>query len=108
MKSLKFKPHLAEQILLGKKSSTWRLFDDKDLKEGDELLFINSETGKEFGTAKITGVKVKTLGTLSDEDWEGHERYESEEKMYEDYRGYYGDKVSKDSELKIISFEFKS
>lgn len=107
IKSLKFKPHLVEKILSGEKTSTWRLFDDKDLQVGDELTFINAETGKEFGKGKITGIKLKTLGTVEDEDFEGHERYNSEEEMYEHYRGYYGDKVGPDSELKIISFDFK-
>ena len=107
MKTLKFKPHLVEKILSGEKTSTWRLFDDKDLQIGDELVFINKETGKEFGKAKITHLKVKTLGTLTNEDWDGHERYSSEEEMYKHYHGYYGDKVNKDSELKILDFDFK-
>lgn len=54
MKTLKFTSHLSEKILKGDKTSTWRLFDDKDLKEEDELIFINKETNEEFGTAKIT------------------------------------------------------
>lgn len=105
MKSLKFKPHLVQQILDGSKRSTWRLFDDKDLTVGDELTFINSETGEEFGKAKITDVKEKTLGTVTDEDYNGHEKYATEEEMYEHYRNYYGDKVGPDTPLKIIKFE---
>ncbi len=107
MKSLKFQPHLVETILSGEKTSTWRLFDDKDLQVGDDLIFINKETGKEFGKAKITNLKIRTLGTLTDEDWEGHEKYASEEEMYKSYRKYYGDKVNPDSEVKILSFNFK-
>jgi hypothetical protein len=34
MKTLKFKPHLVEQILTGTKTSTWRLFDDKNIMGG--------------------------------------------------------------------------
>ncbi len=107
MKTLKFKPHLVAQILSGEKTSTWRLFDDKDLQVGDSLTFINQETQEEFGTAQITGMKVKTLGTLSDDDWAGHERYASEEEMYAHYRQYYGDRVGADSEVKIIAFDFR-
>lgn len=107
MKTLKFKPHLVERILGGTKTSTWRLFDDKDLQVGDELAFMDKETGSQFGTAKVTDMKIKTLGTLTDEDWEGHEKYKSEEEMYEHYRSYYGEKVGPDSELKIISFDFQ-
>ncbi len=107
IKTLKFRPNLVEQILLGEKSSTWRLFDDKDLKEGDQLTLINKETLKEFGTAVITSLKIKTLSTLTETDWEGHERFSSDEEMYAKYREYYGEKVNPNSEVKIISFDFK-
>lgn len=106
MKTLKFAPHLVEQILSGEKTSTWRLFDDKDLQESDELIFINKETGEQFGTATITSLKTKALGSLADDDWVGHERYASDEEMYASYRKYYGDKVDENSEVKILTFDF--
>lgn len=106
MKTLKFAPHLVEQILSGEKTSTWRLFDDKDLQESDELIFINKETGEQFGTATITSLKRKALGSLVDNDWVGHERYASDEEMYASYRKYYGDKVDEHSEVKILTFDF--
>lgn len=106
MKTLKFAPHLVSKILSGEKTSTWRLFDDKNLSPDDELLFVNTETVSVFGTARITSVKTKTLGTLSDSDWEGHERYASEEEMYASYRGYYGDRVTPESKVKLITFTF--
>ncbi len=106
MKTLKFMPNLVEKIISGEKTSTWRLFDEKDLRVGDELVFVNKETGNEFGNAMITKMKMKTLGTLTDEDWDGHEKHKSEEEMYQHYRMYYGDKVGKDSELKILDFAF--
>lgn len=59
MKTLKFKPHLVPLILSGEKDSTWRLFDDKDLKEGDELQFINSKTDDVFGIAVILSTREK-------------------------------------------------
>lgn len=108
MKTLKFTRHLSEMILRGKKTSTWRLFDDKDLKVGDHLTFINKDTGKEFGTAVIISLYTKTLGTLEDKDWGGHEKFNSEEEMYETYRKYYGDKVSAESEVKILKFDFST
>lgn len=107
MKSLKFSPHLVEKILSGEKFSTFRLFDDKNLTLEDDLIFINKENNEEFGKAKITDLKMKTLGTLSEDDWIGHEKYHSEEEMYNDFRKYYGDKVNKNTEVKIISFDFK-
>jgi len=108
MKRLKFKPELCELILKGEKTATWRLFDDKDLALGDEIEFINSESGEVIGSGKITKLKLTTLGNLDENDWEGHESFESEAEMYETYRGYYGDKVTPDSELKIITFTFSN
>jgi len=107
MKTLKFAPHLVEKILSGEKTSTWRLFDDKDLQKGDELIFINKESGKQFGTALITSLTTKTLGTLTDEDKAGHEKYSSDDEMYASFRNYYGDKVDENSEVKILTFELK-
>ena len=106
MKTLKFYPHLVKQIVEGEKTSTWRLFDDKDLRENDVVSFINKETGEVFGTATITSLIVKTFGTLEKNDWLGHEKFASEEEMYETYRNYYGDKVNPDSEVKILIFDF--
>lgn len=106
MKTLKFTPELCEQILAGTKTSTWRLFDDKDLTVGDAIEFINKATLQSFGTGEITQLYTKTLGTLKESDWIGHERFSSEEVMYATYRQYYGDKVCPDTEVKIIQFTF--
>ena len=106
MKSLKFREHLVEKILRGEKNSTWRLFDDKDLSQGDVLQFINSDTGKAFGTAVITDITTRTLGNVREEDWVGHERFPSEQAMYDTYRSYYGDTVGPETEVKIIKFNF--
>lgn len=106
MKTLKFTPELCELIVAGTKTSTWRLFDDKDLQIGDELIFLNKEIGESIGTAVIERIKFTALGRLEDSDWEGHERYENEAAMYAAYRSYYGDSVGPDSELKIIHFSF--
>lgn len=107
MKTLKFRPELVKKIISGEKTSTWRIFDDKNLTIGDELTFINKETLEIFGYAKITSLYEKTLGTLSDDDWKGHERFSSEEEMYETYRKYYGEGVNKNTKVKILTFDFK-
>lgn len=108
MKTLKFMPELVEKILKGEKTSTWRLFDDKNLEEGDHLGFINKKTGEQFGAAIITSLQVKTLGTLTDEDKKGHESYVSDKEMYSTYTKYYGREVDQNTEVKLISFDFKS
>lgn len=107
MKTLKFRPELALKILSGEKTSTWRLFDEKDLTIGDELLFINKETLKDFGKAVITSIKTKTLETLTEDDWTGHEKFPSEKEMYDTLKKYYGDRVNEKTEVKIINFDFR-
>ena len=108
MKTLKFTPELCEQILEGSKTSTWRLFDDKDIRTNDDLAFVNKATGEIIGVAEVMAVKIKTLGTIEEEDWEGHEQYGSVEEMLKAYRQYYGEGVSLETELKIINFTFQA
>jgi 8-oxo-dGTP pyrophosphatase MutT (NUDIX family) len=105
LKTLKFAPHLVPLVISGEKTSTWRLFDDKDLQKDDHLIFINKETGKEFAKSIITEVRETELGKVTEADYDGHEKFESKEKMFEAYRNYYGLKVTPDSILKIIKFE---
>lgn len=107
MKTLKFKDHMVPLILSGEKDSTWRLFDDKDLREGDELLLVNKDTGNQFGKALVISAREKKLSDLQDSDFDGHEKFESKEKMYENYRSYYGDKVSPDSIVKMVKFKLE-
>ncbi len=105
MKTLKFKPDLVSKVLDGSKTTTWRIDDDKDLQEGDEIVFLNSDTKEKFAKAKIVYVRSKKLGEVEEQDFdEGHERYESKEAMIESYRSYYGKDVTLDSDLKIIKF----
>jgi uncharacterized protein YqfB (UPF0267 family) len=106
MKASKFRPELATLILAGKKTVTWRLFDDKDFQTGDDLELINSETKQPFAQAIITDIKEKELKDLNDADQEGHERFSSDEAMYRKYREYYpGREVGPDTVVKIIHFK---
>ena len=101
-----FKSHLAGLILKGEKNTTHRLFDDKALKEGDQVNLINKNTLEKFAEAKLIKVYEKTLGTLTGADWEGHEKFSSDEEMYETYKKYYSDKIiDKNTVVKIIRFE---
>ena len=106
MKTSKFRPDLAKLILEGKKTTTWRLFDDKDFQVGDAMVLINWETKEPFARAVITGIKEKPLKDLNDADWEGHERFASNEEMYQKYKEYYpGRDIGADTLVKIIHFE---
>ncbi len=103
MKTLKFRPELAQLILDDKKTTTWRLFDDKDLQTGDVVELVNKATLQPFGRATITEVVLKPIKDLDDADWEGHERFANEEAMYAAYREYYpGHEVGPDTPVKIL------
>ncbi len=66
---------------------------------------INWNTGEKFADAVIIEVKEQKLRNMTVSDYEGHEKFESEEKMYEAYREYYGDKVTPETLVKIIKFK---
>lgn len=104
MKKLKFHSNLKERILSGEKTSTWRLFDDKNLTMGDELLFAVTETGEEFAIAQIVSVRETILGLLTKEDRAGHETYTSDSEMFKQYERYYNRPVDKNTIVKIVKF----
>lgn len=105
MKTLKFDPLLVPLVLDGSKVSTWRLFDDKDLQVSDQLSLLNSADKQVFAQAEIVEVREKKLGEITQDDFEGHERFESSEKMMEAYRNYYGEGVTLETAVKIIRFK---
>ena len=106
-KVIKFRSELAKLILVGEKDSTWRLFDDKELSEGDEVDLINWDTKEKFSEATLIEVREKKMGELEDSDFDGHEKYENREEMYKTYRTYYGDRVGPETVVKIIRFTIK-
>ena len=105
MKTIKFADELIDLILSGEKTTTFRLFDDKNLSEGDKLEFLRASDSKVFAHAKITKVYEKRLKDLSDEDYKGHEKYESAAQALETFRKYYGDSVAPETIVKIVRFK---
>jgi len=105
MKTLKFRHRLAEDIIADRKTVTWRLFDDKDLKAGDRVELLYWETKGKFADAEIINVREKNLGEIKEKDFEGHEKFEDKDEMLRVYRKYYGDKVDWNTIVKIIEFK---
>lgn len=103
-KIVKFTPELTELVKQGKKTTTFRLFDDKDLSAGDkiDLATRDGENVTVFGQAVIKEIVIRTVETLRPEDYEGHEPVLD---PLQNYKRYYGDKVNPDSEVKVIKFE---
>jgi hypothetical protein len=104
MKSVKFRDYLVPLVLSGEKTSTWRLFDDKDLSVGDiiELRIFGSQDM--FGQAEITKVIEKPFADLTELDLEGHEKFDTLEQMYATYEQYYRVPVGPETVVKIIWF----
>jgi hypothetical protein len=105
MKTLKFSKDLIPDILSGLKTITWRCFDDKDLKEGEEVLFLEHESKKPFAKAMLTEVEKKTFGELNEEDKKGHEEFKNKEEMFKTYSSYYKTEITPGTPLKIIKFK---
>lgn len=106
-KKLKFAQTLVPLILNHEKTSTWRLWDDKNLTEGDVVDFIEYGTLRHFATAKLTKVIEKTMGTLTPDDKKGHEKFANDEVMFKAYAEYYAKSVDKDTPVKLIWFIIK-
>lgn len=105
MKTLKFRKNLSDLILLGEKTTTWRLFDDKDIQVGDKLSLLVWETKEEFNKAIVTEVKEKQFKNLTENDWQGHEKFENDKEMYKTYSKYYNQPVTENTIVKIIKFK---
>ena len=107
-KALRFAPNLVPLILSGEKTSTWRLWDDKDLQVGDQLEFTEGEERKRFSLAIITVMKEKRLGELTDDDMAGHERFDNMEELYKAYTRYCRRRVGSETPVKILHFKLVS
>lgn len=105
MKTLKFSKELIPDILSGKKSVTWRCFDDKNLEEGDEVIFLDYQNKKPFAKSVFDKVKEKTFKELNEEDKKGHEVFQNDEEMYKTYSDYYKTEITPDTAVKIIRFK---
>lgn len=105
VKTLKFHRDLVPLVLEGRKNSTWRLFDDKNLQVGNDIELLVFGENKPFARAKILEVTKKTFSELTPTDKQGHEEYTNDEEMYETYSTYYKTSVGPKTVLKIIRFK---
>jgi hypothetical protein len=104
-KTLKFDSELVPMILSGEKTSTWRLWDDKDLSEGDVVDFLGRPDLHHFFTAKLTKVIKKPFAQLTEEDKKSHGSYQSDALMYEFFSKAYGRPVDENTVVTIIWFK---
>jgi len=112
MKTLKLEHNLAQLVAQGIKTSTWRLYDDKDLSVNDVVRLIdkvepnNPDSWRVIGIGHIDSIVQKRLGDVVDGDYVGHEAFTDHQHMLETYRHYYGPQVDDDTVVKIIRFTF--
>jgi len=107
LKRLKFSEPLPKLILNGKKNSTWRINDDKNILIND-LLSLCYSGGREFAKAKVIFVKETNFENLTEKDKEGHEKFLSDKEMYKAYSNYYNIKVGPKTKVKIIKFNISN
>lgn len=104
--SLKFTPELTELVLSGKKTNTVRL-EPKQLQTGDAAELVtrfSADETRRFGQAVISKVETHKLRDIPI-DLPGHEPYSSQNEQLANYRNYYGDKVTLDTEFTIYYFD---
>lgn len=104
MKILCFSEPLPKMILDGEKTISWRINDEKNISVGDEISLCYNDK-KEFGKAKVIWVKETTFGDMTNEDKDGHEKFDSVEESYRTYSKYYKMDVKPQTRLKVIKFE---
>ena len=105
MKTLKFAENLVPLVLSGSKTRTWRFFDEKNLQVGDVLSMERKSTGEKFASAEIVNIYEKPFKDIDVEDLNGHEKFASDSEMRETYHGYYGDRLTLDTTIRIIDFK---
>lgn len=110
MKTLKLDHDLATLVREGKKTATWRLYDDKNIQVNDEVMLIDKvdpsdpDVWKEVGMATVDMVIEKRLGEIAKNDFDGHETFPSREEMLRIYQKYYGPQVTFETPVKMIHF----
>lgn len=104
-KKLHFSKELTPLLFSGKKTSTWRLWDDKKIRAKDVIELLESGSEKHILLVKVIKVIEKKMGKLTVRDKEGHEKFSNDYEMYKTYSEYYQRKVTPDTLVKIIWFK---
>lgn len=110
MKALKFDHKFAGPIRDGNKTTTWRMFDDKDIAVNDVVDLIDKvdpakpQTWQSVGKARVDSVIEKRLGDMTAEDMQQDDEFTSAEDMLVRFRKHYGAHVDMRTPIKVIQF----
>lgn len=114
MKTLKLNHAAAKQVLEGRRTSTWRMNDDKNLSVNDDIELVDKvnslrpDTWRAIGVAHVDRIIEKRLGDINDEDFIGAGPAATTESLVDNFKVYYGDSVDLDSPIKMVHFSFKA
>lgn len=112
MKQLKFEHQFAEDIKSGNKSATFRVNDDKDIKPGDIVELVDKVSGDHPSTweipgeLEITSVSKMKISDLTKEHMLRAEAFANTEEMVQLFKRFYGEHITKDTLVTILSFTF--
>ncbi len=114
MKALKLNHEFAQEVLAGKKTSTWRVNDDKDLHVNDVITLIDKvdplkpESWHGIGVAQIDSILEKRLGEVVISDLPKGESLPDSPELLKIFQGFYGPQINLDTPVKIVNFKFES
>ena len=112
MKQLKFEHHFAEDIKAGNKSATFRVNDDKDIRPGDILELVDKVSGDHPSTweipgeLEITAVSKMKISDLTKEHMLRAESFRDSQEMVQSFKRFYGEHITEDTLVTILSFAF--
>ena len=113
MKYVKVSHKVAKLILDGKKNSTWRINDEKNISVDDAIGIIDKvdprdqSTWQVIGEGRVNSVIQKRLNDIQNHDLGPGEEFDSRTDMIKTFQNYYGPDVNENTTVKIINFDFK-
>lgn len=99
-----FAPPFPLTLFTGEKCKTFRVTGGERYNLGD-LVSIRLIDSPEFARATIAARTHKRFYDLTDEDWEGHERFASDFDMYKTYSNWEGFPVGAATSLDILEYK---
>ena len=112
MKQLKFENSYAEDIYAGKKTVTFRVKDDKDIRVGDRVQLVD-KTDRDHptkwvikGELLIDEVEQVKISELTNEQMSRAESFDDFESMVQVFRRYYGEFIDENTKVTVLGFRF--
>ena len=105
MEKLYFAAPYPPILFTGEKYKTFRLAGSSDKYSIGDLVSMCYPDDEEFAQSVVCSKYRKKFKDLTEEDWKGHERFESEETMYKTYENWNKRKIGPETEMDIIVYK---